>query len=156
MEEAQRIDRRIQRTRHELREALFALIIERGYEAITVLDITERANLGRTTFYLHYHEKEELLVDSVKELLNELRQGVEPEQAETCITTFAVFAFLSILRATIVCIMRYLEMRDRPELLLYVRRILPNSISGVCSRSCALVRVLRSSMICLQPMLPGH
>lgn len=84
MKESQRIDRRIQRTRRELREALFSLILERGYEAITVLDITERANLGRTTFYLHYHEKEELLVESMKELINELRQGVEPEQAETC------------------------------------------------------------------------
>lgn len=84
MNEQQRIDRRIQRTRRELREALFALIIERGYEAITVLDITERANMGRTTFYLHYHEKEELLVESMKELLSELRQGVEPEQAEIC------------------------------------------------------------------------
>jgi AcrR family transcriptional regulator len=84
MDAQQHMDRRIQRTRRELREALFALILERGYEAITVLDITERANLGRTTFYLHYHEKEELLVEGVKELLNELRQGVEPEQAEIC------------------------------------------------------------------------
>jgi AcrR family transcriptional regulator len=84
MDEVPRLDRRIQRTRHELREALFSLLLERSYEAITVLDITERARLGRTTFYLHYHEKEELLREGVKELLNGLRRGVEPEEAASC------------------------------------------------------------------------
>ena len=63
------LDRRIQRTRQLLREALFALIVERGYEAITVQDITERANLGRTTLYLHYRDKEELLKASIKALI---------------------------------------------------------------------------------------
>ena len=71
-------DRRIQRTRHMLSDALFALIVERGYEAITVQDITERANVGRATFYLHYKDKEELLSASVKQLVNELTQYVEP------------------------------------------------------------------------------
>jgi AcrR family transcriptional regulator len=84
MDEQQSVDRRVRRTRRELREALFALIVERGYEDIAVLDITERANLGRTTFYLHYHEKDELLVEGLRELINELRQGVEPEMGEIC------------------------------------------------------------------------
>jgi AcrR family transcriptional regulator len=63
------LDRRIQRTRQLLRNALFALIIERGYESIAIQDITERANLGRATFYLHYQDKEELLKASVKALM---------------------------------------------------------------------------------------
>ena len=78
------MDRRIQRTRHLLRDALFALITERGYEAITIQDITERANLGRTTFYLHYRDKEELLQASLKALMDDLRQEVEPRGEETC------------------------------------------------------------------------
>lgn len=78
------LDRRIQRTRQLLRDALFALIRERGYEAITVQDIAERANLGRTTFYLHYRDKEELLQASLKALIDELRQEVEPDGEETC------------------------------------------------------------------------
>ena len=71
-------DRRIQRTRHVLSDALFALIMERGYEALTVQDITERANVGRATFYLHYRDKEDLLSASLKQLVNELTQYVEP------------------------------------------------------------------------------
>jgi AcrR family transcriptional regulator len=78
------LDRRIQRTRQLLREALFALIVERGYEAITVQDITERANLGRTTLYLHYRDKEELLQASLKTLIDELRQEVELSEETTC------------------------------------------------------------------------
>lgn len=78
------LDRRIQRTRQLLRKALFALIVERGYEAITVQDITERANLGRTTLYLHYRDKEELLQASLKTLIDELRQEVEPSGETMC------------------------------------------------------------------------
>ncbi len=56
-------DRRVQRTRELLQSALMQLIKEKGYDAITIQDITERANLGRTTFYLHYQGKDELLLD---------------------------------------------------------------------------------------------
>ena len=37
-----------------------ALIVEKGYEAITVQNIIDRANLGRSTFYAHYQDKEVL------------------------------------------------------------------------------------------------
>jgi len=57
-----KIDRRVQRTRGRLQKALIELIDEWGYEAITVQDIVDRANVGRTTFYLHYSNKDELFV----------------------------------------------------------------------------------------------
>ncbi len=78
------LDRRIQRTRPLLQEALFYLISERGYERITIADITERANLGRTTFYLHYRDKEELLQESIKALLHDLHLDVELDMEESC------------------------------------------------------------------------
>ncbi len=84
MNENKLLDRRIQRTRPLLQEALFQLIIERGYERITIADITERANLGRTTFYLHYRDKEDLLQESIKALLQSLQLDVEPDAQETC------------------------------------------------------------------------
>lgn len=59
----EKTDRRVQRTRELLRRALMQLINEKGYDAVTIQDITERANLGRTTFYLHYQSKDDLLVD---------------------------------------------------------------------------------------------
>lgn len=80
----QLLDRRIQRTRPLLQEALFHLIIERGYEHVTIADITEQANLGRTTFYLHYRDKEHLLQESIKTLLYDMHLDVEPETEKTC------------------------------------------------------------------------
>ncbi len=84
MNENQLLDRRVQRTLPLLQEALFHLIIERGYERITIADITERANLGRTTFYLHYRDKEDLLQESIKALLHDLHLDVEFEAEESC------------------------------------------------------------------------
>ena len=55
-------DRRVQRTRGRLQKALIELIDKRDYDAITVQDIVDRANVGRTTFYLHYSNKDELFM----------------------------------------------------------------------------------------------
>lgn len=73
-----RVDRRISRTRRQLKNALFALILEKGYDAVTIEDITDRADLGRTTFYLHYHDKEELLLESIKAIADDLLEQIEP------------------------------------------------------------------------------
>jgi len=54
-------DRRTARTRKALSEALVALILRKGYESITVQDIIDEANVGRSTFYMHYTGKEDLL-----------------------------------------------------------------------------------------------
>jgi AcrR family transcriptional regulator len=55
------IDRRVQKTQQALHQALMDLIQERGYDKLTVKDIIERANVGRSTFYAHYDDKEQLL-----------------------------------------------------------------------------------------------
>jgi AcrR family transcriptional regulator len=70
--EGRKIDRRVSRTRRALRDAFFALILEKGYEAVTVEEITNRADLGRTTFYLHYRDKEDLLMESIGGLVDDL------------------------------------------------------------------------------------
>ena len=49
-----RIDRRVSKTKKLLSDALMALIIEKGYDDVKVQDILDKANVGRTTFYLHY------------------------------------------------------------------------------------------------------
>jgi AcrR family transcriptional regulator len=61
-------DRRTRRTRQALEQALLELIEEQSYETISVQQITDRANIGRATFYLHYNTKEELLLATVKAL----------------------------------------------------------------------------------------
>jgi AcrR family transcriptional regulator len=73
-------DRRSQRTRHLLGEALVALIREKDYNTITVSDIIERANVGRSTFYAHYRDKDTLFVgelDRVIEILSHRIPGQE-------------------------------------------------------------------------------
>ena len=74
------IDRRVQRTRKLLRDALMALILEKGFDAITVQDITDRANLGRATLYLHYKDKEDLLIQSLQDGMDELIAIVEEQR----------------------------------------------------------------------------
>jgi AcrR family transcriptional regulator len=58
-------DRRVRRTRHALQHALFELIVEKGYERISVSEIIEAADVGRSTFYLHYRDKEDLFLSSL-------------------------------------------------------------------------------------------
>lgn len=67
-------DRRVQRTRNMLYDALLDLMIEKGYEAITVQDIIDRANVGRSTFYSHFFDKEQLLLGSIGQLREFLKQ----------------------------------------------------------------------------------
>jgi AcrR family transcriptional regulator len=57
-----RPDRRVTRTRKALKEALTDLILEKGYEAVTVQDVIDRADVGRSTFYAHFIDKDDLLM----------------------------------------------------------------------------------------------
>jgi AcrR family transcriptional regulator len=72
-------DRRIRRTRRALQEALIALMTEKDYEAVTVEDIIQRADVGRSTFYNHYTDKEDLLRDNLTRLRSILEQPAVAE-----------------------------------------------------------------------------
>ena len=54
-------DRRVEKTKKLLWDALVKLILEKGYESLTIRDIIDEANVGRSTFYSHYESKEQLL-----------------------------------------------------------------------------------------------
>jgi len=69
---ARKMDRRVKRTRRLLREALFELMAEKGFEPLTIQEITDRADLNRATFYLHYGSKDELLADGLEASFDEL------------------------------------------------------------------------------------
>jgi AcrR family transcriptional regulator len=62
-------DRRIQKTQALLREALAALIREKPYDEIVVKEILDRANVGRSTFYTHFRDKDELLLSGIQDML---------------------------------------------------------------------------------------
>ena len=71
-------DRRSERTRQLLNGALIELMLEQGYDEITVQNIIDRANIGRSTFYAHYLDKEDLLVSGFTRVLDTL--GWHPQQ----------------------------------------------------------------------------
>ena len=75
-------DRRSQRTRQALGDALVELMMERGYDAISIKDIINRANVGRSTFYSHYADKDELFVSQLDRLMDLLSRHVPQEHSE--------------------------------------------------------------------------
>jgi AcrR family transcriptional regulator len=75
-EDMHHADRRVRRTRRMLRDALVALVIEKGYDTVTVEEITERADVGRTTFYLHYQDKDDLLLEVTGQVADQLESQI--------------------------------------------------------------------------------
>jgi AcrR family transcriptional regulator len=60
-----KLDRRTERTLNALMSAFVAEVLARGYDAVSVGDIVGRANIGRSTFYMHYKSKDDLLRESI-------------------------------------------------------------------------------------------
>jgi AcrR family transcriptional regulator len=63
-----RPDRRVAKSRKALKEALTDLILEKGYEGVTVQDVVDRADVGRSTFYAHFIDKDDLLMAILADL----------------------------------------------------------------------------------------
>ncbi|MBX3085828.1 MAG: TetR/AcrR family transcriptional regulator [Anaerolineae bacterium] len=74
-------DRRIARTKKLLFDALMELIKEKSFADITLEDITKRADVARTTFYLHYKDKDELLFDGTRAMYDELLERYKHQPA---------------------------------------------------------------------------
>jgi AcrR family transcriptional regulator len=79
------MDRRILRTRDTLGDALVALMHEKNFEEITVQDVLDRAGVGRSTFYVHYRDKDDLFLSDVEDFLEQVssalkRQGASPKR----------------------------------------------------------------------------
>jgi AcrR family transcriptional regulator len=78
-----KIDRRILRTRNMLGDALVALMQEKNFDEITVQDVLDRAGVGRSTFYVHYRDKDDLFLSDVEEFLGWVSSVLKRQDAST-------------------------------------------------------------------------
>lgn len=67
----EKMDPRVRRTRHWIRQAFWELLSEKGFQAVTVQDITARAGVNRATFYAHFTSKYDLLSYAIRETFRE-------------------------------------------------------------------------------------
>jgi AcrR family transcriptional regulator len=67
--QGRKTDRRVARTQKHLKDALHSLIHERDYDSIAVKEILDRADVGRSAFYMHFRDKDELLVSAFHDIL---------------------------------------------------------------------------------------
>jgi len=75
----QHVDKRVIKTKRGLREAFIRLLFEKGYDAISIKDIADEAEAARVTFYRHYKNKEELLIDCIDEIFDDLAKKIKQQ-----------------------------------------------------------------------------
>ncbi|HEV2460660.1 MAG TPA: TetR/AcrR family transcriptional regulator, partial [Ktedonobacterales bacterium] len=74
-------DRRSLRTRRLVTSALMELLLEKRFDAITVQDLLDRAGIGRSTFYAHYFDKDDVLAQIAEQMLETFRMRVAQDGA---------------------------------------------------------------------------
>ena len=104
MAEQRKLDKRIIRTRQQLMEAFFEVLEEKGYQQVSVRDITKRANVNRATFYDHYEDKADLfnaIIDHTfqQKLDNKIPALAEFNLVNLRVLILAVFEYLGQLNS---------------------------------------------------------
>ncbi len=77
----EKVDPRVKRTRTLIQSAFLELLADKGFQAITVQDITERAEVNRATFYAHFPDKFALLEHSIRQMF---RKELEKRTLSAC------------------------------------------------------------------------
>ncbi|MDK2804425.1 MAG: hypothetical protein PWR23_1429 [Peptostreptococcaceae bacterium] len=70
-------DERVIKTKKLIKTALSELIQEKGFDHVSITDLTQRANINRGTFYLHYQDKYDLLEKFENEVLDDINTNAE-------------------------------------------------------------------------------
>ena len=88
-----KVDRRVRRTRTSLHKALISLALEKNYDSITVQEVLDRADVGRSTFYTHFQSMDEVLISGPQELRGILSSALEQQRKSAkrheCVIAFS-------------------------------------------------------------------
>jgi AcrR family transcriptional regulator len=89
-------DERIRRTQDRLGNALIALILEKPIDEVTVQEVLDRAHVGRSTFYLHFRDKEDLLLSQLERFLETMSTvlSARKEQSHRVVPVAEMFAHI--------------------------------------------------------------
>jgi len=150
-------DRRVQRTQRMLHKALMSLILEKKYEHITVQEILNRADVGRSTFYMHFQNKDELLLAGFQYLQSFL------ESAQATFTTVPGKSFERIIGFSLPMFEHAHEYRRVNRALLgsnaeaVVRRRIHSVLAGFVSRELKLeLRSRKRGNVPVSPEFLSH
>lgn len=115
-----KLDRRVIRTKRDLKESLFALMEETGdINSITVSDIAERANYNRATFYVHYSDKASILNEITAEAINGFIEAIHVAYDELQIID------MKNLTSDTIKIFNFVEMNAKKFSLLFNNQLFP-------------------------------
>lgn len=95
----EKLDPRVKRTRQLLEQSFLEVVAEKGFQSVSVQDITEKAGVNRATFYAHFPDKYALLDYSIRQ---SFRQEIEKRMLSVC--TFS----MGNLRALIIAVCEYI------------------------------------------------
>ena len=111
-------DRRVLRTRDTLGDALVALMQEKNFDDITVQDLLNRAGVGRSTFYVHYRDKDDLFLSDVEEFLEQCCNAIARQESGTkrLLPVKEFFAHVRDVREFYAALVRSGKMNDVQEL----------------------------------------
>lgn len=150
-------DRRVERTRRLLHKALMSLILEKKFESITVQDVLDRADVGRSTFYMHFQNKDELLFSGFQYLQNFL------ESAQVASATISGKSYERIIGFSLAMFEHAQEYRRVNRALLgssaevVVRRRIHSVLAGIVSRELKLeLQSRKRGNIPVSPELLAH
>src|SRR5580704_10701838 len=91
-----RPDERIRRTHQRLGSAMVALIQEKPIDDVTVQEVLDRASVGRSTFYLHFRDKNDLLLSQLEEFLEMMSTtlSIRKEKSHRVVPVTEMFAHI--------------------------------------------------------------
>src|SRR5437588_12121036 len=89
-------DERIRRTHQRLGSALVQLMAEKPIDDITVQDVLDRASVGRSTFYLHFRDKDDLLLSQLEKFLETMSTAlsIQKEESHRVVPVAELFAHI--------------------------------------------------------------